>query len=144
MIALNPREDGVGLIEAMVALAVVMFAALAISTVQSRSLVSMTISDTHFSVNDYAADMLEILRANRSVSVTGDYNVDFDATIEVDENTTPVSRNIAAWKSRVGNELPEGAAQINCDTDRCLVSIRWKENLDGSYTDQFFRIAGLM
>ena len=53
MIVQRHREDGVGLIEVMIALAVIVFAALAISNVQSRSLVSMNISDTHFSVNDY-------------------------------------------------------------------------------------------
>lgn len=144
MIARKQKEGGVGLIEVMIALAVIMFAALAISNVQSRSLISMNISDTHFSVNDYAADMLEILRANKSVSRTGSYNISFDGSIDVDVDTHPVSRNIAAWKNRVGTELPEGAAQIACDNDRCMVSIRWKEYMDGSYEDQFFHIAALM
>lgn len=144
MSAPRSKERGVGLIEVMIALAVMMFAALAISNVQTNSFISMIISDTHFGVNDKSSDMLEILRANRTSAITGTYNHDFDSTVAIDEDTHPVMKNIATWKMQVSSELPEGAGQIDCDADKCTVSIRWKENVDGNYSDQFFHISGLM
>lgn len=144
MIVERYNEHGVGLIEVMIALAVMMFAALAISNVQTNSFISMKMSNTHFNVNDQANDMLDILRANSSTAKSGNYNLEFDSTVDVDVDTHPVLRSIAGWKNHISIELPEGAGQIDCDVDQCRVSIRWKENVDGSYDDQFYHIAGLM
>lgn len=138
------KQHGVGLIEVMIALAVMMFAALAISNVQTSAFISMKITDTHFSVNELSQDMLEILRANKTDAKTGDYNLNFDSTIELDPTANPVLISIAAWKKDIQDELPDGAGQIVCDDSRCQVSLRWKENVDGTYTDQFYHIAGLL
>jgi len=60
------RQRGVGLIEVMLALALVMFAALVISNLQTNAFVSMKITETHFTVYEQSQDMLETLRANKA------------------------------------------------------------------------------
>ena len=201
------KQTGVGIIEVMIALAVIMFAALVIASVQSNALISVRITETHFGVNEQAQEMLEMLRANKTEAQAGNYNVEFDNTISTDSDSSPVLVNIAAWKNQIGIQLPDGAGQIDCDitrrwsllemlrdkteaqagnynvefdntisTDsdsspvlvniaawknqigiqlpdgagqidcditRCQVSIRWRENVDGSNTNRFYHIAGL-
>ena len=137
------KQTGIGVIEVMIALAVIMFAALVIASVQSNALISVRITKTHFGVNEQAQEMLEMLRANKMEAQAGNYNVEFDTTIDTDSDSNPVLVNIAAWKDQVEIQLPDGAGQIDCDITRCEVSIRWRENVDGSDTNQFYRIAGL-
>ena len=48
---------------------------------------------------------------------------------------------IQKWKERVNSVLPEGAGMIECDSDKCTVSVRWLENIDGSVELQRVRIA---
>ena len=142
MITALRKESGVGIIEVMISLALVMFAALAIARVQANAMISLRISDTHFGVNEQAQDMLEILRANKAIAQTGDYNYDYDSTIDVVSGSSQLLQIIATWKNQVGFQLPEGAGSIDCDVIKCQVSIRWKENVDGSYTEQYFNISG--
>lgn len=138
------RQRGVGLIEVMLALALVMFAALLISNLQTNAFVSMKITETHFTVYEQSQDMLETLRANKADAKAGDLNLNFDSTIDLDSKVKPVFISIAAWLKTIQDELDNGAGQITCDDNRCTVSIRWKENIDGTNADQFYHIAGLL
>lgn len=128
----------------MIALAVMMFAAFAISSIQTSAFISMKVSDVHFEINEKTEDMLEILRANKTKAKSGDYNFDFESTVDPDATVNPILLSIANWKRHIQDELPDGAGQISCDSSRCQVSIRWKENIDGTYTEHFFNMAGLM
>ena len=138
------NQQGVGLIEVMMALAIMMFGALVTSSVQTNAMISMSITDTHFVVNEQSQDMLEILRANKTGAKAGDYNLSFDSVIDPDSTVNPVLLNMAQWLNSIQTELDEGAGQIECDSNRCTVSIRWKENIDGTRADQFYHIAGLL
>ena len=140
----NVSQSGVGLVEVMIALAMMMFTALGISTLQSKALVSMNISNVHFHINEHSSDMLELLRANRAEAKAGQYDSTFGGVVTVDATTHPVMQQIAQWKDQISEQLPDGAGQIACDTTRCQVSIRWKEFIDDAYEDQFYHIAGLL
>ena len=140
----NASQSGVGIVEVLIALAVMMFTALGISTLQSKAMISMSISAVHFGIDEHSRDMLELLRANSSEATAGQYDYDFESDVIVDAMTHPVVRDIAQWKNQISDQLPDGAGQIDCDATRCQVSIRWKEYIDGSYEDQFYHIAGLL
>ncbi len=143
MTPVNFHERGVGIIEVMVALAVLMFAALSISNLQTSSLVSMEISESHFTVNQQTRDMLEVLRTNVAEARNGIYNLDYDDVLDTTSTAaSPVLHTIARWKQTIGDELPGGAGKIECMTDKCTVSVRWNEYIDGSTAPQYFNMAG--
>jgi len=139
---LEQSERGVGIIEVMAALSVLMFAALAISNMQTNSAVSMIISKSHFTINETTGDMLEILRSNAEDARTGSYNSVFDDPPDSTSTANPVDNNIARWKQQVIDELPKGAGQIDCSPVKCTVSVRWSEYIDGSEEYQYFHMAG--
>lgn len=135
------KQAGVGLIEVMVALSVLMFAALSISNLQTNSHISMRISDSHFEINQLTQDMLELLRSNAKDAKLGKFDVSFDGAI-VGSPSFPVLYAIGQWQQKVASQLPGGSSQIQCTTDACQVTLRWKENIDGTMSNQFFNIAG--
>lgn len=135
-------ERGVGLVEVLMALAVLMFAALSISTLQTNAHISMQISEAHFSVNEQAQDMLEVLRTNTDNARVGSYNTDYDEVITSAAGESVAFASIRQWKTRINSILPDGAGKIECDADKCTVSVRWSENIDGSAAHQFFNMAG--
>lgn len=137
------KQAGVGLIEVMVALSVLMFAALSISNLQTNSHISMRISDSHFEINQLTQDMLELLRSNATEAKLGTFDVSFDSAA-VGSPSSPVLYAIGQWQQKVVSQLPSGSSQIQCTTDVCQVTLRWKENIDGTMSDQFFNIAGLI
>lgn len=136
-------ERGIGIIEVLVALIVLMFAALSITNLQTRFLVSMDISKSHFAINEYSREMLEVLRANVTDARNGTYNLDYADTLTVaDPDASPVAYTIAQWKQSVSEELRDGAGKIDCSVDKCTVSLRWTEYVDGSAALQYFNLAG--
>lgn len=143
MIRHHQKECGVGLVEVLMALAVLMFAALSISTLQTETHISMRISETHFSVIEQTQDMLEVLRTNSGKARDGAYNTGYaESVIPGADSSGGVESMIQKWKERVNSVLPEGAGMIECDSDKCTVSVRWLENIDGSVELQRVRIAG--
>jgi len=135
-------EQGVGIIEVMAALSVLMFAALAISNMQTNSAVSMIISKSHFAINETTGNMLETLRSNAEDARTGSYNSVFDDAPGSTTTANPVANTIARWKQHVTDRLPKGAGQIDCSAQKCTVSVRWSEYIDGSDEYQYFNMAG--
>ena len=138
------KQRGVGIIEALIALALLMFAALSVSNLQTSSLLSMHISESHFSINEQSRDMLEVLKSNTFAAKQGLFNYDFEQSPLVDADTTPPVARIAQWKTDVADSLPKGDGKIECGAEKCTVTVKWVENIDGTLADQFFNIAGLL
>lgn len=138
------REQGVGLIEVLIALVIVLISALALSNIQTSASVNVRMSDTRFKANEHALDILELLRANATEAKAGVYNSGYDGTVVVDSNSAPTLVRVSTWKGAVAQKFVNGGAKIDCTAVRCLVSIRWKEAVSGSMTDQFFDLTGLL
>lgn len=144
MIARFAREGGISVIEVMISLVVMMFAALSISNLHTSSLKSMEMSKAHFRLSEYSQQILETLRANPSLAKTGDLNVSYSDKATNIKGTEPAKQALAHWVTAVARDFPDGAAQTVCNSQKCTVSIRWKEFIDGSSEYQYFHIAGLM
>jgi len=99
------------------------------------------VNSTHF--RQRGVGLIEVMLALADAKA-GDLNLNFDSTIDLDSKVKPVFISIAAWLKTIQDELDNGAGQITCDDNRCTVSIRWKENIDGTNADQFYHIAGLL
>ncbi len=127
------KEKGVGLIEVMIALVVLMVAAGAIVNMQSNSLVSAHSSGTHFSIDHLSSEMIEILRSNSSDAAEGLLN------FSTAENSSSSSNDeVKFWNERVVELLPSGEGTISCTSDFCDVTVSWLEEIDGSNRRQFY------
>ncbi len=127
------REKGVGLIEVMVALVVLMVAAGAIVNMQSNSLVSAHSSGIHFSIDRLSSEMIEFLRSNSSDAAAGLLDLsDSESTDSSSDN------EVTNWNDRVAELLPSGEGQISCTPEFCDVTVSWMEEIDGSNHRQFY------
>lgn len=127
------REKGVGLIEVMIALVVLMVAAGAIVNMQSNSLVSAHSSGIHFSIDRLSSEMIEIIRSNSSDAAEGLLNFSTSASSASSSND-----QVIYWNDKVVEFLPSGEAEISCTTEVCDVTVSWLEEIDGSYRRQFY------
>lgn len=138
-------EKGIGLIEVMIALAILLLTALATGSLQTSSLVSAQGSSVHFLIDHLSSDMLETLRSHSVDAEAGLF--DFDAaagsTGVSTPSTAPSPTNTAnglaqAWNDRIAESIPTGQGSISCVAGICEVSISWMEEIDGTNHRQFY------
>ena len=134
------RQRGVTLIEVMIALFILVFGALAIANMQVSAMSSAKVASSHFAVSNIADEVLEQLKADYTEAGQGAYNTAFaDSAAAV---TVPAQRAaiINGWKSATAAALPEGTIEITCIITECTVSLRWRENVTGSVTQQLYNL----
>lgn len=131
------QQQGVGLVEAMIALAVLIFSLGVTANMLTDALVGMRITRTHLDIDFFADEVTGIVLSNSADARAGSFNVLFAA----DNPTTPVSATlIADWRDRVGNTLRDGDTQISCTNLSCLIELRWTEFVDGVQGSQTFQL----
>ena len=134
------KEKGVGLIEVLLALAILLFTALSVSTVQSTQMINTIRSSDHFSLDALSNNMLDTLRTWRSAAAAGSFNYDAEAGTEFSSDTTDSAQSIAVdWNDQIVQSLPSGLGAIQCTPDICNVTISWSAEIDGEYKRQYFR-----
>ena len=139
-------ERGVGLVEVLVALAILMFAVLATSEVQVAALVGARDAGFHFALDRLSDEMVETLRAHPADALGGEFD---HAVGAAPEAGTPGAALATDWQGRVAEAIPGAGTGIDCTnqscgvddcTDRfCEVEIEWSENIDGTVRRQRFR-----
>jgi len=122
-------EAGVGLVEVMVALTILLLAALAVGNAQMSSLVAARASAIHFSIDRLGSDIIEVLRSQAADAAVG----------ALDLPSSEVHAEVRIWSDRIAAILPSGEGRIDCDTLSCGVSISWMEEIDGTFHRQFYR-----
>jgi len=122
-------EAGVGLVEVMVALTILLLAALATGNAQMSSLVAARASSLHFSIDRLSSDIIEVLRSQATDAAVG----------ALDLPSSEVHAEVQIWSDRIAGTLPSGEGRIDCDTTSCDVSISWMEEIDGTLHRQFYR-----
>lgn len=134
------HEQGVGLIEVMVALFILAFAALAIANMQTSSLVAVKISSNHLNVSSISEEITEHLKADTVQAGLGTYNTLFAETEAAAGLAAEYKTIINAWKSRTAELLPDGATEISCTTTDCTVSLRWRESIVAGENQQLYNL----
>ncbi len=127
-------QQGIGLIEALIALVLLVFAASVTSQMQTSSLVSAQGSSVHFSVDHLSNEMLTTLRAQASDAQAGLFDSENSTDLSIND-----SAEVVAWNRRIQDAIPTGIGTISCLDSFCDVSISWLEEIDGSDHRQFFR-----
>jgi len=121
------KEKGVALIEVMIVIAIFAFGVLAAGNSNILSLSEIRTADIHGKVNNLGHEMLEILKADKGSASSNEYNVDYDQTAPTLTGSAHINNLIVEWRARVESNLPGGAGKIECDSNSCTVSLRWKD-----------------
>jgi len=130
------KQQGIGLVEVMISLAILVLMILGASTVQVASQNSARLSGVHFSLEHLASDIIETLRADINDASEGAY--DFDASEEVNGALTQAQSEVSAWNDRVAEQLPSGSGNVSCTSDNCNITISWYEVIDGANHRQVY------
>lgn len=131
------KQQGVGLIEAMLALAVLVFSLGVSVSVLSESISGMQFTKIHLDVDSFSDEVAGILLADSTTAKSGALNVLFT---DANPSSTATGLKIAAWRDRVDAEFNAGASQIQCSTLSCDVTLRWSELVDGAWVVQTFEL----
>lgn len=127
-------EQGIGLIEVMIALAILLLTALATANLQSSGLISAQASSAHFSIDHLSNEILETLRSHPVEAEAGLLNLD-----PLSSATAVAHAEVASWSQRIADAIPTGEGGISCVAGSCDVSISWIEEIDGTNHRQFYR-----
>lgn len=127
-------ESGIGLVEVMIALAIILFTALSVGSLQTSGMLGARMSSVHFSLNHLSSEMLETLRAHRVDAGSGLF--DFDGASSTAGSANSV---VSSWNDRIAMAIPTGEGSVVCASDVCEVFITWVEEIDGSNHRQRFR-----
>ena len=144
------KQRGIGLVEVLVALAILLFAVFSVSAIQSTGLIDARRTANHFSLDYLSNNMVDMLRSNAVAAKAGEFNFDAQSASESasesdtesdteSDNAAPSHADAVAWEKNVENSLPGGLGAIDCSTDSCDVVISWMADLDGSVLRQYYR-----
>lgn len=123
----SESQNGIGLIEVILAMLIFAFAALAAGNMQTVSMSTANIANIHNNANNFAHEMLEAVKADRENAKAQYYNIGFTDPNPVMTGTSDPRELVADWRSRIANQLPDGVGEINCNNDSCQVSIQWRQ-----------------
>lgn len=118
------QQNGVGLIEVMVAVLVLSISLLAIASLQTRSLQYNQSAYWRSQANILAYDVMDRLRIERS---------EFDDGFQSGFGAVPGNEALAEWATTVSRVIPGGEGAIDCNRLTnpsivlCSVSVRWVE-----------------
>jgi len=132
------RQQGVSLLEVLIAMFILTFGALAIVNLQTASTIAMSSSADHFKINELSQTMIEQLKADSGRAAIGDYNTDFTEAAGPATASADVNSRIRAWKATMSRSTPLGEASIDCDADECTIGLRWYEISHDGSTHQTF------
>jgi len=134
--------QGVGLVEVMVAVAILAFGMLAIAALQATALRNSQSSLERSQVVMKTYTIIDAMRANRDAAMIGSYNmgaIDDGGNVTSWSCARPDAGDLAAndrrqWMGAAGvdgslkDTLGDSScAAIRCSDDECIVAIRWND-----------------
>ena len=127
-------EQGIGLIEVMIALAILLLTALATGSLQTSGLISAQASSVHFAIDHMSSEILETLKSHPVEAEAGFFDLDLS-----DGASNGTHAELLSWNQRIADSIPTGEGGISCVAGFCDVSISWIEEIDGTRHRQFYR-----
>ncbi|PJK07591.1 type IV pilus modification protein PilV [Lysobacteraceae bacterium NML95-0200] len=133
-------QQGVGLIEVLIAVLVLAVGLLGVAALQAVTLRNSGNSVERSQAVIQAYGALDMLRANKEAAKQGDFNSGWAAG---SANVSPDLNTADGWRSNLLRMVsPSAQGRINCtSTAECTVGIRWDESrATGGSADQVFEI----
>ena len=118
------RERGMTLIEALVALLVLSIGLLGVAALQMSSLRNTHAAHMRSQATALASDITDRMRANRTVALTGAYNIAIGATLTAP--ATLAELDLTAWKNALAATFPlgDGAVAVDPATNLARITIQ--------------------
>ncbi|MDO4709650.1 MAG: type IV pilus modification protein PilV [Pseudomonadota bacterium] len=133
-------QQGVGLIEVLIAVLVLAVGLLGVAALQAVTLRNSGNSVERSQAIIQAYGALDMLRANKEAAKQGDFNSDWTAG---STTASPDLNTVEGWRSNLLRMVsPSAQGRINCsNTAECTVGIRWDESrATGGSAAQVFEI----
>jgi len=147
----SPRQDrGFALIEALVTAFVLALGLMGLAALQMTGTRSIHSAEKRSQASMLADEIIERMRANRTVARNGGYDIGLDATPRACDQavcpSTPLeSSDLCQWKKHLRCSLPSGDGAIGSSGNSVTVTIRWDDSLGlaESSSRQFVYATGL-
>jgi type IV pilus assembly protein PilV len=134
--------SGMTLVEVLVSLVVISVGLLGVAALQITSLRNSQASFLRTQATAMADDIIDRMRANRTVALSGQYNLALEETITLTGSSTQADKDKADWKTALKKNLPKVG---NADADGSItivknlvtVTIQWGERDPNNATMKF-------
>jgi type IV pilus assembly protein PilV len=124
------RQRGMGLIEILVTILILMFGLLGVAGLLTKGVANASSTEARSKANQLLADMADRIRSNPAValSATSEYLTNF--TSAAPTGSTIARQDLIAWKTAIASQLPNGQGQIansasGTGSRKVTLSIRW-------------------
>lgn len=122
---LKQKQRGVALLEVLIAFFVLSVGLLGLAGMQIKALQFNQSSFQRSQALISAYEMLDRMRLNRSVAVSGNYDMDWSSTAS---GSGIVGNDRALWLDGIKNNFPDGQGRIDCDSNNiCSIGVRWRD-----------------
>jgi type IV pilus assembly protein PilV len=124
------RTGGFTLVEVLVTLVILSAGLLGVAALHGASLRNNLDSALRSQASVLAADIADRMRGNRDAALDQDYDLAIgDATPTLTGTPTLAQRDLNAWRTVLGQALPNGTGAVDVDpaTDICLITVQWGE-----------------
>jgi len=115
------RQRGLSLLEIMISVLVLSIGILGMATLQLQALKSNQSALTRTEATRYAYMINDMMRANRSAALNGQYNIALGETVS---GSSMAVQDLLHWK-RVVAELPGGDGAVMVSAGRATITIQW-------------------
>lgn len=121
---------GFTLVEVLVTLVILSAGLLGIAALHTATLRNNLDSALRSQASALASDIADRMRANRTLALTGVYNLALgDATPALTGTPTLATRDLNAWRTLLAQALPAGTGAVAIDptTNLCTITVQWGE-----------------
>jgi type IV pilus assembly protein PilV len=122
------KQHGISLIEVLIALLLVSIGLLGLASLQANSLKFNRSAYDRSQATQLAYDIADRMRANRTASLAGNYNIAMTSTHTATGSIA--EQDLTAWIGEVAARLPNGGGAITraAGTDRFTISVQWSDD----------------
>lgn len=133
-------QKGVSLIEVLVSVLVLSIGLLGVASLQAIGVKNNNSAYLRTQANVLAADILDRMRVNRTVALTGGYSVAVGSNAGGGNGVA--TADVTDWKASLGTLLPEGDGSVNaCPAGVCTVTVQWRDGqADGSFATEIVSV----
>lgn len=117
-------QRGFTLIEVLVAVVILSIGLLGLASLQTVTLQRGNGAAQRVEALNYAYDLLDRMRANRSQALAGRYDVDVG---EVPSGTTLAESDVRSWKQAMAAALPGADASVLVDNSVVSINVVWSD-----------------